>query len=662
MDSSHLGGYPSQPLDSLSGAKLDQQIRDSSEDMMGCDIIHELGSIGQRRQALERGLLTRRDPTILQQQGILPPPKTPATHFYESKCLARRKTEDYLKNKIAQRPDRKTLIEYHILEDNNVSPSLANSQKNLQRAQLQDQLNLKIGTRPGPIELIQRNILPVDESIKQKIHDNYFTEPRFDSPGYSPGNSPPGQTLSFDSSGDFDFNQSSRPSSRIGDTRCSRKQVQKMHKRSKFKFHVYSPAENKTKKESIQSTTQESYEDRLRQQQLLLEMDNLQHHIEQSKPKDNLESMLQQNFGKNERSPLILPAPQAIGDQLMREIQQRNKIMRPTPHQSPNVRATFHVVNAKLVPPPPHNQVPPSPPPLIDSLRPKDQNIFDPARRNEYKVKELKNFCRKNGLSVSGSKDALVERLMSYSGMNKANSSPKQSEMQKKMREMQETIKRQEEMIMNLQSGTSSRLPVVSSVNSSSMDICTSLPSSAPVSFADVHHLPTPTHAIAMKQFFDSRPPAGSESSMFGLQPFNLKHEPSLTNMSSASSLPQGSVHQSANHQETPSMEFDKLLFQTQFTPDNTTKSSNHNPVSIAETINSNARYCNLNSVSNMNVPVSSSHFQSNPLETLDSAHPNSLKSDELDWLNLDSRPDFQYEPLTNDLMQPDSDLFSAIS
>jgi len=49
-------------------------------------------------------------------------------------------------------------------------------------------------------------------------------------------------------------------------------------------------------------------------------MDNLQQHIEQSKPKDHFESMLQQNFGKNERSPLILPAPQAIGDQLMREI------------------------------------------------------------------------------------------------------------------------------------------------------------------------------------------------------------------------------------------------------------------------------------------------------------------------------------------------------
>ena len=124
-------------------------------------------------------------------------------------------------------------------------------------------------------------------------------------------------------------------------------------------------------------------------------------------------------------------------------------------------------------------------------------------------LKELKNFCRKNGLSVSGSKDALVERLMSHTGINEANSSPGQSEMQKKMREMQETIKRQEEMIMNLQSGSSSRLPVVSSMNSSTIDICTSLPSSAPVSVADVHHLPTPTHAIAMKQFFDSRPPAG---------------------------------------------------------------------------------------------------------------------------------------------------------
>ena len=112
----------------------------------------------------------------------------------------------------------------------------------------------------------------------------------------------------------------------------------------------------------------------------------------------------------------------------------------------------------------------------------------------------MKDFCRKNGLSVSGSKDALVERLMGHFG-NK--SSPEHCEMQKKMREMQETIKRQEEMIQNLQNSGNTNRP---SINSSPMEICTSLPSSIPVSAPDVHHLPTPTHAIAMKQFFDSQP------------------------------------------------------------------------------------------------------------------------------------------------------------
>lgn len=106
---------------------------------------------------------------------------------------------------------------------------------------------------------------------------------------------------------------------------------------------------------------------------------------------------------------------------------------------------------------------------------------------------------------------------------------------------------------------------------------------------------------------------------MFGLQPFNLKQEPVLTDASSGSALVQhGHIHQSASHQETPSLELDKLLFQTQFTPDtNTTKSSNQNPVSIAHTVNPNARYCNLNSVASMNVPVS--NFENNPLETLSS-------------------------------------------
>lgn len=94
-------------------------------------------------------------------------PNTPPNYFAESQKLARCKTQDYLKRKILQRPDRRTLIQQHILEEVNVSPAMANNQKNLQRAQLVDQLNLKIAVRPGPIELIQRNILEADDGIKE---------------------------------------------------------------------------------------------------------------------------------------------------------------------------------------------------------------------------------------------------------------------------------------------------------------------------------------------------------------------------------------------------------------------------------------------------------------------------------------------------------------
>lgn len=96
-------------------------------------------------------------------------PKTPPNYYAESQRLVRSKTEDYLKKKILQRPDRQTLIQYHILEEANVSPALANNQKNLQRAQLADQLNMKISVRPGPIELIQRNILEAEDGIKERF-------------------------------------------------------------------------------------------------------------------------------------------------------------------------------------------------------------------------------------------------------------------------------------------------------------------------------------------------------------------------------------------------------------------------------------------------------------------------------------------------------------
>lgn len=39
----------------------------------------------------------------------------------------------------------------------------------LKRARLADDLNEKIAQRPGPMELVEKNILPVDSSVKEAI-------------------------------------------------------------------------------------------------------------------------------------------------------------------------------------------------------------------------------------------------------------------------------------------------------------------------------------------------------------------------------------------------------------------------------------------------------------------------------------------------------------
>lgn len=48
-------------------------------------------------------------------------------------------------------------------------PSLQATQMRLKRARLADNLNEKIAQRPGPMELIEKNILPVDSTLKQAI-------------------------------------------------------------------------------------------------------------------------------------------------------------------------------------------------------------------------------------------------------------------------------------------------------------------------------------------------------------------------------------------------------------------------------------------------------------------------------------------------------------
>lgn len=56
---------------------------------------------------------------------------------------------------------------FHV--ETSAEPSLQAKQLKLKRARLADDLNEKIAQRPGPMELVEKNILPVESSLKEAI-------------------------------------------------------------------------------------------------------------------------------------------------------------------------------------------------------------------------------------------------------------------------------------------------------------------------------------------------------------------------------------------------------------------------------------------------------------------------------------------------------------
>lgn len=55
------------------------------------------------------------------------------------------------------------------LADSAAEGSIQSTQMKLKRARLADDLNEKIALRPGPLELVEKNIIPVDSAVKEAI-------------------------------------------------------------------------------------------------------------------------------------------------------------------------------------------------------------------------------------------------------------------------------------------------------------------------------------------------------------------------------------------------------------------------------------------------------------------------------------------------------------
>lgn len=59
------------------------------------------------------------------------------------------------------------------LSETQAEPSLQATQMKLKRARLADDLNEKIAQRPGPMELVEKNILPVESAVEEVVEGRY---------------------------------------------------------------------------------------------------------------------------------------------------------------------------------------------------------------------------------------------------------------------------------------------------------------------------------------------------------------------------------------------------------------------------------------------------------------------------------------------------------
>ncbi|XP_026884938.2 myocardin-related transcription factor A isoform X4 [Electrophorus electricus] len=356
----------------------------------------------------------------------MPPLKSPAAFHEQRRSLERARTEDYLKRKIRARPDRSELVRMHILEETSAEPSLQAKQLLLKRARLADDLNDKLAQRPGPMELIQKNILSVNCSLTQAMIEEANTScddessdafspdhsishhsplgitlptsssdslPSTSSPAeVSPPPPPPLPVTTAPAPGQNLINGTAAPqrhtSGQVKGGKAaperSKKQRDSKPKVRKLKYHQYIPPDQKVGKEPP-TMLDSTYSKLLHQQQLFLQ----------------LQIISQQQQHCNYQA--ILPAPPRP----------------PADQQAPSTNGMTSVRSTPPSQPTSTNMNGPSRHPIAVAL---DANLPPvPSNLDELKVAELKHELKLRGLTVSGTKNDLIERLKNFQEQNGGN-------------------------------------------------------------------------------------------------------------------------------------------------------------------------------------------------------------------------------------------------
>ncbi|XP_008049704.1 myocardin isoform X2 [Carlito syrichta] len=395
---------------------------------------HSLLIRSKFRSVLQLRLQQRRTQEQLANQGIIPPLKSPTEFHEQRKTLDSDKTENSLKHKARSRSNRADLVNMHILQASNAERSIPTAQMKLKRARLADDLNEKIALRPGPLELVEKNILPVDSAVKEAIKGNQVSFSKsadafaFEEDSSSDGLSPD-QTRSEDPQGSAGSPQDSKasetpsagPLGTIQDLAASSEKdrndstSQTSHQSDTGKQGLGPPSTPIPVHTAVKSKSLGDSKNR---------------HKKPKDPKPKVKKLKYHQYippdQKAEKSPPPMDSAYArllqqqqlfLQLQILSQQQQQHRFNYPGMHQ-----AQLKEPNEQMVRNPSSSSTPLSNTPLspvknsfsgqtgVSSLKPGPL----PPNLDDLKVSELRQQLRIRGLPVSGTKTALMDRLRPF--------------------------------------------------------------------------------------------------------------------------------------------------------------------------------------------------------------------------------------------------------
>ncbi|XP_050922190.1 myocardin isoform X4 [Lates calcarifer] len=372
--------------------------------------------------------------------------------------------KNVLQLRLQQRRTREQLADQGIMPHPASDGSSLEAQLRLKRARLAEDLNEKLALRPGPLELVQKNIIPLDSADMTTVNhgkfpkqdDSYAFEedssseslspeqhhsdesqgsacPSSEAVGSAPSSSsspaltsprqgganrdPPDQSQDEGLSGASN-SQTTPPipvpaivKSKTSDKNRHKKPKDVKPKVKKLKYHQYIPPDQKAEKSPPPMDS--AYARLLQQQQLFLQLQILSqqkhshtHSQTQQSQQHTHTPQTQAQAQAQQRQPAFSYQPHPPAQIQKGSTDQISACSSSGPSSTANSNSSSPVKNTY---PTQSNISPVKPGPL-------------PANLDDLKVSELRQHLRIRGMPVSGTKTALIERLRPFKDSNTSSS------------------------------------------------------------------------------------------------------------------------------------------------------------------------------------------------------------------------------------------------